>query len=195
MNNKLLAQIISWVFNPLLILIPVPYILVLKTTNNYNLAYFWSIFSFVFILIIFIFILVGIEKKYFSDFDISKRKERPLLFTFSIALSALYTVLLYFMHAPQVLFVGIFALILGLITIEIVNRVTKASVHVGTIAAFATSLSLAYSGIFYLTFLLIPLVAWSRIKTHNHTKRQTIIGAALGVLTTIVVYVIFKYIV
>lgn len=193
--QKLLAQIISTVINPIFLLVPVPYFLVLKATNNQSLSYFWEIFSLIFILIFSIFILIGVEKKIFSDLDISKRSQRPLLFTFAIGLGAIYTVFLYFLKAPEVLFIAIFTLILGLVIFEFINKITKASLHVGTIAAFSTSLFIVYDGISIFIFLLIPLVAWARVKTHNHTKRQTLIGAALGILITLISYVIFKYII
>lgn len=192
---KFFAKTISTILNPLVILIPVPFILVLKSTNNYSLAFFWGLFSLVFMGILSLFIILGIKLHYFSDLDISKRKDRPLLFTFSIFLSAAYIVFLYFLNAPKILFIVIFALILGLTVFEIVNRYTKASIHVATISAFVMSLFIVYDGIFIFSFLLIPLVAWARIKTHNHTKKQTIVGGSLGILITLVVYVIFKYIV
>lgn len=192
---KFIAQFISTVLNPFFLISPVAYLLVLKTTNNYDLAFFWEVISLIFILIVSVFILIGVEKKVFSDLDISKRTQRPLLFTFAIGLSAIYTIFLYFLKAPNILFIVVFALILGLIVFGGVNRITKASIHVGTVSAFAVSSSLVYGGLFYLTLFLIPLVAWARIKTHNHTKQQTVIGAVLGILITLVVYVIFKYIV
>ena len=37
-------------------------------------------------------------------------------------------------------------------------------------------------------------LAWARIKTKNHTLFQTVLGTLVGALTTIVIYVIFKYI-
>lgn len=191
---KRIAQFISTVVNPISLLSPIAYFLVIKQTENKELAFFWEIISLIFILVISIFILIGVEEKIFSDFDISKRKQRPILFTFAIGLSAIYIVFLYFLKAPSILFIAAFTLILGLITFEVVNRVTKASIHVGTVSAFATSVSLVYGGLFSLSLLLIPLVAWSRIETHNHTKKQTVIGGALGILITLVVYVIFKYI-
>ncbi len=189
-----IAQLISIVLNPITLLSPVAYFLVLRQTGNRDLAFFWEIISLIFILIVSVFILIGVEKKIFSDFDISKRKQRPLLFTFAMGLCATYIVFLYFLKAPSVLFIIAFTIILGLITFEAVNRITKASIHVGTISAFTASVSLVYGGVFYLTLFLIPLVAWSRIKTHNHTKKQTVIGGSLGILITLVAYVIFKYI-
>jgi hypothetical protein len=191
---KKIAQFISTVINPITLLSPVAYFLVLKQTGSRELAFFWEIISLIFILIISVFILIGVEEKIFSDFDISKRKQRPVLFTFAIGLSAIYIVFLYFLKAPSILFIASFTLILGLITFEVVNRITKASIHVGTISAFTTSVSLVYGGLFFLSLFLIPLVAWSRIETYNHTKKQTVIGGTLGVLITLVVYVIFKYI-
>lgn len=191
---KRLAQFISTVLNPITILFPIAYFLVLRQTGNSDLAFFWEIISLIFILIISVFILVGVEEKIFTDFDISKRNQRPLLFTFAIGLCAIYIVFLYFLKAPSILFIASFTLILGLIVFEAVNRITKISIHVGTVSAFATSVSLVYGGLFYLTLFLIPLIAWSRIKTHNHTKKQTIIGGVLGILITLVAYVIFKYI-
>lgn len=191
---KKIAQFISTVLNPITLLSPVAYFLVLRQTGNHELAFFWEIISLIFLLIVSVFILIGIEEKIFSDIDISKRKQRPLLFTFAMGLCAIYIVFLYFLKAPSILFITAFTIILGIIIFEAVNRVTKASIHVGTISAFTTSVSLVYGGLFYLTLFLIPLVAWSRIKTHNHTKKQTVIGGSLGILITLVVYVIFKYI-
>lgn len=193
--SKIFAQIISTILNPIILLAPAPYFLVLRSTNNYELSFFWEVVSLIFILVFSFFILIGVEKKMFSDLDISKRKQRPLLFTFAIGLSAIYTVFLYFLSAPKILFIAIFTLILGLVIFELVNRTTKASLHVGTVSAFATSLFIVYDGIFALAFLLIPLVAWARIASRNHTKQQTVIGATLGILITLVSYVIFKYIV
>jgi membrane-associated phospholipid phosphatase len=193
--NKLLGQIISTIFNPIVLLTPASYIMVLRSTNNSKTAYFWEMITLIFILIFSIFILIGVEKKIFSDFDISKRTQRPLLLGFSISLCAIYIAVLYFLNAPKILFIAALSLILGLVAIEFINRITKISIHVATISAFATSLSLVYGGIFYLSFLLIPLVAWARIVTKNHTKQQTIIGTILGILITLIVYVIFKYIV
>ena len=192
---NLFARFVSTILNPLLILVPVPYILVSKATGNANSAFSWTIFSLVFILILSIFILLGIRMHYFSDLDISKRSQRPLLFTFSIFLASSYVVFLYLLNAPNILFIAIFALILGLTVFEIANRYTKVSVHVATVSAFATSLFIVYDGIFVLSFFLIPIVSWARIKTHNHTKKQTTIGALLGILITFAVYVIFRYII
>ena len=192
---KLFAKFISTVINPLVILAILPYILVFKATGDLSKTYFWTIFSLIFILTFSIFVLIGIEKGFFSDLDVSRRKQRPLLYTFAIAMSSFYVTFLYFLKAPEVLFIALFGLVFGLISMEFINKITKASIHVATISAFSTALTLGFGPLFVLSFIFVPLVAWSRITTHNHTKRQTVIGGIMGILITLVVYVIFKYII
>nr|MBI5455982.1 hypothetical protein [Candidatus Levybacteria bacterium] len=193
--SKIFAKIVSTIVSPVLILAVFPYVVILKATGDLSAAFFWTIFSWIFLLAFFVFFLLGIEKGYFSDIDVSKRSQRPLLFTFSIGLSLFYVVFLYFLKAPDILFITLFGLIFGLISMELVNRITKASVHVAAVSAFATALVLGFGPFYLLSFSLVPLVAWARIKTHNHTRRQTVIGFSMGILITLIVYVIFKYMV
>ena len=192
---KNIALIISHILNPILLFAPVPYVLVYRSTLNYNLSLFWEFFTLIFITIFLGFVLAGIKIGYFSDFDISNRSQRPVAFGFALILSALYIFSLFFLQAPLILFIAIITLFAGLIVMEIINKFTKASIHVGVVSAFATSLFLVYGGIFSFSFLLIPLVAWARIKTRNHTKQQTIIGAIVGMAIILVSYVIFEYII
>ncbi len=193
--SKLFAKFVSTAVSPVLILAVLPYLLVYKVTGSFQAAFFWTMFSWIFLLIFFVFFLLGIEKGFFSDLDVSKRRQRPLLFAFSIGLSIFYSIFLYFLKAPEVLFIAVFGLLFGLIAMEMVNRITKASIHVATVSAFSTALCLGFGPIYLLSFLLVPLVSWARIKTHNHTKSQTVIGGSMGVLITLIVYVIFKYII
>ena len=51
---------------------------------------------------------------------------------------------------------------------SIVNRKIKASVHLAVFSAFAAVLGILYGGIFWGLVLLIPVVAWSRIKLKRH---------------------------
>jgi hypothetical protein len=192
---KNIALIISYILNPILLFAPVPYILVYRATLNFNLSLFWEFFTLIFIVIFMGFVLAGIKIGYFSDFDVSNRTQRPVAFGFALILSALYIFSLFSLQAPLILFIAIITLFAGLIVMEIVNRFTKASVHVGVVSAFATSLFLVYGGLFSFSFLLIPLLAWARIKTRNHTKQQTIIGAIVGMAIILVSYVIFEYII
>jgi len=89
---------------------------------------------------------------------------------------------------------GTIAIASGLVVLGLVNAFTKVSGHLSVLSAFLTFLVLAEGPLFITSFVLIPLLAWARIKTKNHTLFQTVLGTLVGALTTIVIYVIFKYI-
>ena len=193
-KEKIIGEIISFILSPLVIILPVPFFLVYEKTANLPLAIFWTVFSSAFILLFFAFVLIGVYFKVFSDFNISRREQRPKLFSFGIILMLVYTLCLFEFRAPFVLVLGTIAIILGLIVLWLVNMFTKVSGHLAVLSAFLTFLVLAEGPLFLSTFVLVPVLAWARIKTKNHTLFQTILGTFVGVLTTVLIYVIFKYI-
>lgn len=192
--SKKIAELISLVLNPLVILIPVPFFLVFEKTGNLFFSLQWAGISIFFIFLFFLFILLGIRFGIFSDLDVSKREQRPIMFLTGMLLTISYLIFLFLFHAPGILLVGTFALILGLIVLGIVNMFTKVSGHLAVLSAFLTFMVLVEGWEFLLGFVLLPLLVWARIKTKNHTLLQTVLGSIVGVLTTIVFYVIVKYI-
>lgn len=190
-----LAQVISTILNPLFILFLLPFFLVFETTDSLEKSIYWTIVSLVFLIGFSLFILMGIRLKYFSDLDISKRNQRPLLYTVAILFSIVFLFTLFILNAPEVLAFGTIGLLLGLSINEIINRFTKSSIHVAAIAGLVTLLVLIEGIEFSIFYFLVFLVAWARIKTKNHTFNQTIIGALTTFFITILIFVIFKYII
>lgn len=190
--NLRMAQLISFIFNPLLVLIFLPLFLVYKTTNNFNLALFWTGYSLLFILAIAAFIFIGVRKKIFSNWDVSVRNQRSLLFSVFLVLGVIYLLGLFIMHAPYVLFVIILSLLSGVIMVSIINTKIKVSLHVATISALFLGLVLGYGGYFTLLLLIIPLVGWSRIKIDRHTLAEVISGWITGSLLLLGTYGIYK---
>ncbi len=193
--SKKIAEIISLVLNPLVVLIPIPFFLVFEKTENFLLAFEWTLVSLFFISLYFLLILIGIRLGIFSDLDLSKREQRPAAFLVGLFLAIGYLIFLFLFHAPGILQIGTFALILGVIVIGVINTFTKVSWHLAVLSAFLTFIVLVEGWEFLVGFVLLPVLAWSRIKTKNHTLLQTLLGSIIGILTTIVVYVIVRYIV
>lgn|ERR1035437_874850 len=191
--TELFAKTVSLVLNPVVILIPLPFYLIYETTGKIYPAIFWTLISFIFIFIFFIFIVIGIKLKYFSDFDISKRKQRPILYFFAIFLVILYIISLYYFQAPKIIFIVAFALTVGLIVLQIVNNYLKASGHVATITAFVTSMIVIHKEPYYLLgYAFVILVGWSRIKLKRHTPLEVTVGGILGIILSIIVYIVGK---
>ncbi|MEK7517494.1 MAG: hypothetical protein AAB583_03005 [Patescibacteria group bacterium] len=187
------ARSVSFLLSPLFVLLPIPYILVSRFTDNHIYAIKWMIFSYIFILAIAVFIGVGVLLGIFSNFDVSKREQRPLLFTFTALIIFSYLVSLLIFDGPKILFMAVFALILGLIIIAIVNQWVKASIHVAILTSSVLLMIILYKGYYFLFLLLIPLLSWARVKMREHTILETVVGSIFGVLLTVIVYVASRY--
>ena len=109
------------------------------------------------------------------------------------AFAVLYFISVMVFHGPNILIVGIVGLIMTLLTMSLINTKVKASIHVATISAMIFAVGIFYGGIQLLWLLLIPLVAWSRVKIHRHTIREVAIGAIVGSALTLLMYFVFKY--
>lgn len=186
------AKVISFVLSPVFVLFPIPFILVSKFSSDYSDALKWSIFSYAFILIVVVFVIAGVMLGIFTNFDVSKREQRPLLFSFSAFVIFCYLLSLIVLRGPKILFLAVFAIAFGLIILALVNKWTKASVHVATATAVFLLVGFAYKGYFFLLLGLIPLLAWSRVKVKGHTLRETIVGGILGMVITLTVYIVSK---
>lgn len=186
------AKAVSFLLGPVFILFPIPFILVSRFGQDYSYALKWAIFSYAFILAIAIFVIICVMLGIFSNFDVSKREQRPLLFSFSAFIMLCYFLSLIIFNAPKILYIGFFALLLGLVSIVIVNKWIKASIHLATATSVVLIIGIAYGGYYFSLFFLIPLLAWSRIKTKEHTLMETLIGTVLGLVLTLIVYIISK---
>jgi membrane-associated phospholipid phosphatase len=185
------AKAISFFLGPVFILLPIPFILVARFTQDYS-ALKWTVFSYAFILAVAVFVIMGVLLGVFSNFDVSKREQRPLLFSFSAFVMFCYLLSLYILDGPKVLFIAFFAILLGLAVIVVVNKWIKASIHMASATSVLLFIGIIYRGNFFLLLFLIPLLAWSRVKLKEHTPMETLIGTILGLVITLVVYFVSK---
>lgn len=128
-----------------------------------------------------------LHKGKISDWEISNREERlqrgPIMISLITPLIPL--IILRIFQGPKPLqIVFLCALVLVIFNLAI-TFAWKVSQHVSSLAA-STTLVTAVLGIGAAPILLlIPLMAWARVKVGAHTVMQTIIGALLGALATL----------
>lgn len=189
-----LAQVISFLFNPVMLLVFVPLLLVYKTTEDVVLALAWTGYTMIFLLAMTFFIIYGVHKKIFTDMDVSKRTQRPLLFLVSGFMAIVYLYGLLFLNGPKILTVVILGIIASVVLISLINTRIKMSIHVATVSSLIFALAIIYQGYAYLTVLLIPLVAWARLKIKRHTLSETIVGAVVGILLSLGMYLLIDHV-
>ena len=189
-----LAHVISFLFNPVMLLVFAPLLLVYKATGDVVIALAWTGYTMIFLLAMTFFIIYGVHKKIFTDMDVSKRTQRPLLFFVSGFMAVVYLYGLLFLNGPKILTAVIVGIIVSVLIISVINLRLKVSIHVATVASLLFALAIIYQGYAYLTLLLIPLVAWSRLKIKRHTLPETIAGAVLGILLSWGMYLIIGHV-
>lgn len=192
--SKYVARAISDIFNPVVLLLPVPYLLVLHRTLDTAYSFRWAFFSWLFLLAIGLVMIYLVRRGVFSDLDVSRREQRPLLFLLSGGLTFAYCMSVFVLNGPRVLMVTALGILIGIFVLSIINTRLKASIHLATISALLTALGVVYGGAYASLFLLIPVIGWARVKTHRHTVSETIVGSILGALLTLFMYILVKYI-
>jgi len=180
-----MASLVSLVFSPFLVLIAAILLVVHLTAETLQQAILWSLISIVFASVFpFIFILILVRLGKLSGMGIAIREQRigPLLFSLGSALVG--TFILHRLGAPKMLvWLGIAYAVNGVVFIA-VTRVWKISFHTGVMAACVTALTLLVNINLAWLFLLLPLVAWSRIYRKRHTLFQTLAGVFLAAIVT-----------
>lgn len=189
----LLARLLSLFTDPLVLAFPVPFLATYKETHDGFYALKWLLFSSFFWLMVPTFVIWGRKKGLFTDVEITKREERPLFYLFLGAVFALYFFAIILLHGPKMLLILLTGAAIGLFLFAVVNTWLKASLHVFTICVAALALSLFNAEIGVAAFSIVPLIIWSRIKTKHHTLPETVVGAILGSVVTLILFTIYKH--
>lgn len=189
---NLLARAISAIFNPYFLIIPIPYFLVLRQTSDPTYAFKWMLFTGFFLFTIGVTVYIAVRRKYFSDLDISRKEQRPLFFLLISVFGVVYLLGLFWFKAPLVLFVAITGIFISLMVLSLITNKVKASIHVASITGLIFSFSILYSGAFLLFLFLIPLIAWARLRMKRHTRSEVLVGASMGFIIPLVIFLIFK---
>lgn len=175
-----LARAVSIIFNPLVVLSVFPF-LILFFTGQRSVV-FWTVLMAIFMVCVAIFVWYGMKKKFFSDFDVSTKKQRGKLFLGYAVAGALYLFALFIFHGPAFLKIAIIATLLWLLLLHVITKYVKASAHIALFTGFSLTVGMLFGGWFWLLVLFVPLIGWSRLKLKRHTRAEVYTGFFLGLL-------------
>lgn len=180
------AKIISTLLNPFFLFAPLQLLYFYLTSNlqqSTEILIWNTLLQAVFP---FILILVFMKLKLVSDFDISDKNERTLYFSIITVLFIISSII---SQDIQAIFLINVSLSISLILIIVINFYWKISEHTTLDTVLVLGLILINPMLLPL-FLLIPLVAWSRIVLNKHLFTQTVAGMILGCLNFFLVTLI-----
>jgi len=140
-----------------------------------------------------LFLLWQLKQGQVTDVDIYYRRQRRESLLVTILGVALSWLALYWSGAPpsMLLLAGI-GLVQGII-ILLVTLGWKISIHATAAASTATFLLTEFQSTARPVVLLVPLIAWSRIKLRRHSVAQVVVGIVAGVSSFLLAWVLTTF--
>ena len=92
---------------------------------------------------------------------------------------------LWLLNAPKALIGEVLYMLVGLISVGLVNLVWKLSVHAALITFAALHCFELITAGSQICVVVISIVGWARIRTAQHTASQVVAGTLLGVVVSL----------
>ena len=189
-----LAQTISVLLHPFLIIPITLGLLLWKVNLNFNTALLWALILLGFVLgPVTIALAVGRISGKYKDWDVHDRNLRFSLYRLGAVCLGLLLVLVHLFNAPALFRATVVAGTVALIAAWRINQKTKISLHTLIISAAGTAIILSEFPVIIqgITFGLIILLAISRVVAGAHTVAQVLLGFLIGVITVGGAYLIY----
>jgi membrane-associated phospholipid phosphatase len=182
------ARIISNLFSPPLIALSC--IIVTAIATRSESAFFWiSVFIALLIIPPTVYVLTLVHRGKVSDFHMDIREERTQPLFVILAYVALVFLVMYIWGAPRLMLIVTAAALVQILMVFIITLRWKISGHCTSAAGLALLAIALYGENVIPLALIVPAIAWSRIRLGRHTFYQTLAGSFLGAATvTIILY-------
>ena len=135
-----------------------------------------------------LFIRFGIRRWGWADRHVGAKRERMIALTFTTASVTVGVVLMIALGAPHKMTGYIVGMLASAVAIAAITVAWKISVHCAVASAGVLIAALTFSPYILAAYVLVALVAWSRVKLRDHTPAQVIGGALLGAVAAALTY-------
>lgn len=120
-----------------------------------------------------------------TDRHVTKRSQRGWAYAMCLASVAAGIAVAVIFRAPPVILWALGTMVAGLILAAGLTAVwTKVSMHAMCVTSFAVVAAILQGPWWLVTLLLLPVIAWSRLKLGHHSFVELVAGTLLGVAVT-----------
>ncbi len=150
----------------------------------------WGLLAALFVAVLpALFISYGVRRGRWSDRNVGARGPRLVVLAFITASVAAGLIALVVFGAPRLL-IGYLAFMLGSVAVlAAITFVWKISIHCAVASGSVAILALTYGPLVLCGYLLVGVLAWSRVALEDHTVAQVVVGAVLGGCAAVLAYV------
>ncbi|RSM79489.1 hypothetical protein DMH04_31400 [Kibdelosporangium aridum] len=189
-----LAKIVTEVLSPATIVVLLPFAVAWNATGHKVLAtILWSLVVAVFYSVLpMAFIIRGARRGKWDGHWVRERERRflPLMMCLVSALVGLVILLVW--DAPRDVLALAWSMVTVLVVCVIITKWWKVSLHATVAGGAVATVILIYGWIMAVLIPLVALVAWARVKVHDHTAAQVVVGSILGPVVGGVVFVLLR---
>jgi hypothetical protein len=134
------------------------------------------------------YLTLGKRLGWVSDFEMTRRAERPRFILVSLSSDVLALLVLRFLGGPHLLTMIVLTYFCLAIVMFAISSFWKISMHMAGVGGFSTALVFVFGPPALLAFLSLPLVAWARWHRRKHDIPQLVAGALVGAMITALVF-------
>ncbi len=191
------ARVISNVFHPWVVLVPVLALDAYRTTGNALDCIKWTLVAFLPALVaplIYAKIRATVLSRNGSRQKISRslvRNDTKRLLIMACLFGIPSALILYLLNGPTNMLIIILAVTAVMLAISLVNIIYRASFHLAMVTGMLTALWFLLGSVAFISFLLLPILGFSRYRLGEHTPLQIISGLCIGLIISSTVYYTF----
>jgi len=184
-----IAEVVSYVFHPLLVVIPTLVIAMTSLGSTLGQAIFWTVLAIAIVnLPMALLLFWGVRSGKYSDASVSIREQRTSIFAVGGTCLVILLAVLIIGKAPVVIIACLISAVIATALGFWINRYTKLSLHSAAMAGCTAVLLLTAPWIGVVMAVFAPLVGWARIRLKHHTPVQILIGWMVSMICVFVVF-------
>ena len=183
------AELVSYIFHPLLIVIPTLVIAMVSLGSTLGQAIFWTVLSVAIVnLPMALLLFWGVRSGKYSDASVSIREQRTSIYAVGGTCLVILLAVLVIGKAPVVIVACLISAVIATALGYWINRYTKLSLHSAAMAGCTAVLLWTAPLIGVIMAVFAPLVGWARIRLKHHTPVQILIGWMVSMVCVFVVF-------
>jgi membrane-associated phospholipid phosphatase len=184
-----IAELVSYIFHPLIVVIPTLVIAMVSLGSTVWEAIFWTVLSIAIVnLPMALLLFWGVRSGKYSDASVSIREQRTSIFAVGGICLVILLVVLIIGKAPVVIIACLVSAVIATVLGYVINRYTKLSLHSAAMAGCTAVLLWTAPLIGVVMAIFAPLVGWARIRLKHHTPVQILIGWMVSMICVFVVF-------
>lgn len=190
MSPNKFAEFISEIIGPLLWMPLLLLLLIFKTgLSKDQIIVLFPLLIFLLVIIPFAYLFVALKLKWVDKWDLPKREERRPMLVILFVCSLISLELIN--HLGNKLMFDLYILLIttGFIT-SVITIFWKISIHMVLDTTVIFFINYLFGWHLWPIFILIPLVAWARLRLRRHTPAQLLAGTTLA---TVIFFAGLKY--